>query len=281
MPKAFLTWGTRLVAACSSRAAVADGELESLRTRVHSSPPEDASSERPGRREAYDPHDESVEDFAEELFGGLVLTTVAAPVWVPHRWFDDPDCERFAGYCETDKCSGYKESDWFYDSTDFVSAARAQVEYGTDYSGTQTVGGKLQFDLPVCRTTFDGSWTTYYEDVANAGTDTLSLGDANIVFRFAQNPRMTWRTGVGVNWLADAQSEAGFNFTYGIDVLPTYPFVWSAEIDWGTLGHAELFRSRTTLGAQWREVELYCGFEYVDVDTAHILTMLYGLRYWW
>lgn len=256
-------------------------ELEQVREGVHApDPPSAPSAPRERSNDTWDdPWDDSDDSF-DDAVTYLVLAVVAAPYWIPYSAFDEPGCERFAGYCEEYDHLPFKDSEWFCSSNYIVASARAQAEYGTNYGDMQSVGTRLQIDFPLLRTSIESSWTNYYEDLSS-GTDHLALGDANLVFRFVQNPRTTWRSGVGLNWLNASDGDIGFNFTYGVDVLPVHPVVWSSEIDLGTLGNASLFRIRTTLGAQWLDGELYTGFEYVDIEDAQIPQMLFGFRYWW
>ena len=259
-----------------------DGELEQLRSGVHTPSPKSPLRKPdwiPSRERSYD--DPFEEDPLDEAIDNVVLAALAAPYWIPYTMLDEPRYERFAGYCEEYEASSYKDSEWFFRATDFVCSARAQFEYGTDFSRVQSVGTRLQVDFPRWRSTIDASWNNYYEDVFGGETDHLGLGDVNWVFRFAQHPRTVWRSGVGINWLIDHDDDIGFNFTYGFDVLPIRPIVWSTDFDLGTLGHASLFRVRTTVGVQWLECELYTGFEYVDVEDAQVPVMLFGFRYWW
>lgn len=268
----------RVLLACMVLAAPSVGEeLKQIREGIHQpeSPPEEK------REEECEDDDSFGEELAGELFaetaggilGGVVTAGFASMI-------SEPGHERFAGHAVEHGTSKFKETEWFYQSNYFISSARAQIEYGTDYRDMQSVGTRLQIDFPRFRSTIDASWNNYYEDTA-IGTDHLGLGDVNWVFRITQEETMVSRMGVGVNWLAGDESAAGFNFTTGMDVLLPYPLVWSTDLDMGTLGDASLFRIRTTLGAQWRDGELYTGFEYVDIEDAQIPQMLFGFRYWW
>ena len=119
------------------------------------------------------------------------------------------------------------------------------------------------------------------EDLPGNRYDELWVGDCNLIFRFAQSPHMQWRTGLGLNWLDDPiGTDFGFNFTYGVDWFPRKPWVVSAELDWGTLGRAELFHFRTTVGAVIHGMEAYTGYEYYDVDRTQINALIGGVRLW-
>ena len=62
--------------------------------------------------------------------------------------------------------------------------------------------------------------------------------------------------------------------------MPLEPFIFSSEIDWGRLGHAELFHGRATIGVEYRHVELYTGFDYFDVGQTQIHGWIAGTRIW-
>src|SRR5690606_15241811 len=177
--------------------------------------------------------------------------------------------------------AGFMASEFAEESSRQPFSVRAGVEYGLNFDDVQSVGGKLAIDFPSYRLTFDSGWTSYFERDGSGGTDDFTVGDVNLVFRFVENPRTIWRTGVGVNWLADSGGEAGFNFTYGIDYFPLRPVVWSSELDWGTLDSETLLRLRSTVGVQLRDFEVYTGVEYLDVREERFTTMLFGVRYWW
>jgi hypothetical protein len=67
--------------------------------------------------------------------------------------------------------------------------------------------------------------------------------------RIGPSERAQFRAGLGMNWLDDPiDTDLGFNFTYGADFFPGRPWILSATLDWGTLGSAELFRFRTSVG---------------------------------
>lgn len=262
-----------LLVACAAATPAAAQRLEAFRSAAHTpQPADDQPSKR--RRSSSSCDDDSAWD-------DLVGWVVTSPYWLPNAAFDQPGCDRFATYDEQLGRVGYTDTEWFDHATNIVASARAQVDYGTNFDGLEQIGTKLQVDLPVWRLTLDGSISNYYEELAAGGEDHLAIGDVNLVFRFAQGERIVWRSGVGVNWLADAHNEAGFNFTYGLDAMPWEPVVFSTEIDLGTLGHESLLCSRTTLGLQWRAVEVYTGFEYVELGSAGLSTMLFGVRGWW
>ena len=76
-------------------------------------------------------------------------------------------------------------------------------------------------------------------------------------------------------------TEAGFNFTYGVDIFPCEPWIIESTIDWGKLGSADLFHSRTTVGVIYKHLELLAGFDYLDIDHINLETMIFGVRVWY
>lgn len=252
-------------------------ELGALRDSVHKKKSKPSSKKNDCDDDWFDDHSnhhDDDDDSGSNFFGTILMGAAVAPYYGPWLVFDDPFCERFEGH---DSYDPDNDDRW----ATGISSARLQVDYGTDFSGLESVATKWQVDLFFLRTTLDGSVNSYFEELPGGRHDHLTLGDANIVYRFAQSERTVWRSGIGLNWLADGHADIGFNFTYGFDYLLGDPFVFSTEIDWGTLGRSELFRSRTTLGAQWRDAEIYTGFEYLDVGKAELPTMLFGMRYWY
>ena len=216
---------------------------------------------------------EGFDDLAFEILAYMLTS----PFWGPHvavdSGFDVP------GQFEThpyDRSEGLMMIGW-PSTTSHI--AQFNVEYATDFDDLQRVGGKLLWEHST-RFGVDTSVNYFQEAVQGLPDDSLWLGDANVVFRFAQSERLVMRTGLGVNWISDDGSDAGFNFTYGADWFPDDPVIVSAEIDWGTLGDASLFHGRVTVGAVFEHVELFTGFDYYDIDGTPLRGMVAGLRVW-
>jgi hypothetical protein len=120
------------------------------------------------------------------------------------------------------------------------------------------------------------------ESLGGGRHDQLWTGDCNVVFRFAQSPKLQMRSGLGFNWLSDRiGGEEGFNFTYSGDFFPADPWIMSGEIDWGTLGSAGLFHGRATVGVHYHRCEVYTGYDYLDIGDTQIDGLVAGLRVWY
>ena len=239
-----------------------------------------------------------------------VTAAVTSPFWGPHFLLRD-DLSALAYYPRFpyDGTSGYLMSEWWQPR---VPAPPEQIgahdpfggppneicvmppgwehrrnwslqlrgEYQDQFDRVSAVGGQMILES-TSRWGLDISFQTLRERLAPEQFDYLTIGDANVVFRFAQHPKAQMRLGVGMNWMADTrQHDLGFNFTYGGDFFPVKPWVVSAAIDWGTLGHAELFRFRTTAGVILNRFETYAGYEYLDIGRTHANSLVAGVRVW-
>jgi hypothetical protein len=76
----------------------------------------------------------------------------------------------------------------------------------------------------------------------------------------------------------DIDSEFGFNFTYGGDIYPIKPLVISAELDAGWIGEAWLIHLRSTVGVQWKQVEVYTGYDYLEIGQVQLDGFVAGVR---
>ena len=89
------------------------------------------------------------------------------------------------------------------------------------------------------------------------------------------------RVGAGINWFSDRNgSELGFNLTYGGDWFPVDPFIVSADLDWGEVGHASLFHAKVTAGIQYHRAEIYTGYDYLDISNSQFNNFIAGVRLW-
>ncbi len=267
-----------------------DGAIQQLREDVRVGSPGNNTgappSQEEGNRHRHSATPESDPDqegwtpgsiFGAGWFAGYVVTS---PVWLPIQILDD-DYSVEAGFPRFpyDDVPGHIITDP-QATTTRRWAARLSTEYREPFEHIQVVGGRLLVDTTT-RFGVDTQWDYLQEDLAGGHHDQIWSGDCNLVFRFAQGAHAEFRTGLGFNWLDDPQqTDFGFNFTYGFDFFPVRPWVLSTDIDWGTLGKAELFRLRTTVGAVLHGVEAYTGYEYFDVGRLQLNCLIGGLRIW-
>jgi hypothetical protein len=261
-------------------AARPDGILGRLRGEVNESSHGDDgdSGGGTGGSHAYD--DDGFHPFAD-VFGWVVIGVVTSPVTVPIVILDD-DYDRVPDFPDAPyqgKSDGYLRMTAPTDVSR-AWAGRFSIDTGGNFDDLYSASGRLQLEHQN-RFGLDASWSYLNEQVIGH-RDALTLGDANVVFRFAQGEAAQFYSGIGLNWLADnGDFDAGFNFTYGGDWFPLKPLVVSSSIDLGTLGAATLFRSRTTIGAMIDRFEIYSGFDYLNVEGVDIPTGIAGLRLWY
>ena len=159
-------------------------------------------------------------------------------------------------------------------------SGRFTTEWAEQPGDLSRIGGRLQLNTTP-RFGLDAQMDWLREPSTGPLEDELWLGDCNVVFRFAQSERAQFYSGVGFNWLDDPiDTDFGFNFTYGADLFPVKPWVVSSSIDWGSLGRAELFRFRTTAGLMINRVEVFAGYEYLDIDRTQVNTYVAGVGIW-
>lgn len=233
-----------------------------------------------GRSHHHDDWCDDEDDELETLFAKMVAYAVTSPFWGPHVLVDegfDVPCH-FYGHPYDRGRDGVMMIGAYDRPANHLT--RLDIEYALDFDDLERVGGRVLWEHS-SRFGVDASANFYQEDLAALDDDRLWIGDVNLVYRFAQCETFAMRTGIGMNWLADSiRGDAGFNFTYGADWFPRDPLIVSTEIDWGTLGDAEIFHGRATVGAVFDHVEVYTGYDYYELDGVGLDGIIAGLRVW-
>jgi hypothetical protein len=268
--------------------------LEELREEVRtSSPPSPRGDEpphQPQERPPSDPFDDTSDSWTLDgiVTAGMVAgAVITAPFWGPSVWIGDNYHEpgyfphypyqyeqgfMMIGPPEAEGLAGPREPR--------IWSLQARKEFGTNFSGLEWVAGHGLFETT---SRFGGDSDLHYitEQIAPRRHDDLWLGDANLVFRFAQSERLVMRSGMGFNFLSDSHAtNFGVNFTYGGDFFPVRPFVVSGEMDLGTLGHTHQYHVRGSVGVIWWLAEAYIGYDYDDFGHTQIAGMVSGVRLW-
>jgi hypothetical protein len=262
--------------------ALSSGQvLEELREEVRTSDSDPPRDEPPDsrRRDSEDCWDDECDDG----LGELLLFAVVAPFWGPPVLIgDDYSQSGCFAHFPYQHGEGYMQiGAGLADQPAYAWAVRGRAEYGTDFRHLEWTGGQLLLDTSP-RWGLESDFRHVREDVPPGRFDSLWLGDANIVFRFAQSEFLVMRTGLGVNILSDPfDTNAGFNFTYGGDFFPYRPWIVSGELDLGTLGHATVVHFRGTLGANLGMTEAFLGYDYYDIGPTQVAGLVAGLRLWY
>jgi hypothetical protein len=265
-----------------------EGKLDRVREEVNREEPPADRKEREDNCE-----DDACGELLAILFGPCILYTLASPFIVPHVLLND-DLHvygYFPGFPYAGGRPGYlhvgepveppaEPGTWLSGGRLKPWALRLAVEESNDFDGLNRVTGHFLLDT-ASRFGVQSSWTQLHECTCRGPSDELVLGDVNLVFRFAQHERATFRTGLGFRTLLDgSDSRWGFNFTYGADFYPKKPFILSGQIDAGTLGSAGVFHGRATAGFNWRHVEVYGGYDYLRIGSVDLQGPVMGLRLW-
>lgn len=277
------------------QATVTDaGELSGIRNEVRETPspspapssPESGSSESPstepshrdrsaGRSHSHWDHhhpsddDESISEWMGKLVLGSAVVVATSPYWAPHALLED-DYKSLTGF-RTDPyaCQG---EDWGFLIIDQAQALHTSrwtgllgLDYGTNFDALQTLGGEATVEH-ASRWGLGARWRYFREDT-RPRRDSLSLGALNVTYRFAQSPRLAFRSGIGLNWLTDrTDSDLGFNWLYGAEWCPSEPLVLQADLEMGSLGDAFTMRTSVRMGMQFGRWQPYIGGETYRFD---------------
>ncbi len=160
-------------------------------------------------------------------------------------------------------------------------ALRLAAEYSHDLESIHKPAAYLLFSTR-WRVGLEAGFTYFREKLSyEPYNDNLGVGDINLIYRFAQSDHIQMRSGLGARMMYDEeQVDAGFNFTYGIDIFPVYPLVVSASIDLGNLGKVLALHGRGHLGAIFWGVELYIGWDGMLIGDVGIHGPMGGIRVW-
>jgi len=268
--------------AAPANAGILDDISEDVRRERES----DSNYERPKPRE----HDDDFcddgcddDDSFKEALGTAILIGITAPFWGPPLMMQDdysdiggfpeyPYKHGQPGLMQIEPSYGTPRGKWLM--------LRTRGEYANTFDGVQRVGGQFLFDT-TSRFGVDTEFNLWTEDQASGLPDELWTGDVNLVFRFAQSPRMQMRTGVGINWFSDDQGmETGFNFTYSADFFPVDPVVMTAELDLGAVGEVNVVHFRSTIGLHFHRVEIYTGYDHFSIGETELDSLIAGIRLW-
>ncbi len=274
------------VASLSASVLLAGGRLDRARSEIQEASGDDKPSKPSKPTDSWFDQDNdccedgstSLSDGFGEIIGVGVLGALTVPWWGPRSLLaDDDSVMSIAEFPYTEDWPGYfvnqdPTPDWSKSWS-----ARLLTEYGSDFAGLTNYGGRLRIDS-LSRIGFDTEWN-HRREKSPGVHDSLWSGDANLVYRFAQSPRAAFYTGVGLNWSADDRyRDVGFNFTYGADLFPVKPLVLSGSIDWGRLGDASLFHGRATIGAMLNRVEVFTGYDYLNLEGTGFPSLVVGMQ---
>jgi hypothetical protein len=204
------------------------------------------------------------------------------PLWGPAFLLEDSYAESafFPRYPNQQPHQGYLMIEPDIPLMERPWGGRCSIGYGENFDEITAVNGRLMLESS-SRFGFDSETRYVAQRVGPGRHDSLWISDINANFRFAQSERFQMRFGIGGNlFYGDQESRAGFNLTYGADWFPARPWIVSADLDWGQLGHASLFHALFTVGLHWHHCEAYSGYDYLDVGYTQFNSFVAGIRFW-
>jgi hypothetical protein len=273
-----------VLCSCSIAVAVADdgSKLATIYQDAHR-----RDDPRPAPRPHHDHcHDDDlitalIEVLFEPAFWLVSEYTLLAPFTLPHLALEGESIEAY-GYPEHpyDRSAGFLRDE---DPSAHTRSWSVQLvaEGGRDFDGVTrwSARGLAEWDSRI------GVAADIHvlDERVGSDTETAVLDDVQITFRFAEHPRAQMRFGIGARlYHFDNDTDGGIVFTYSGDVFPVKPLVVSYELSAGNLGSASALGARLTAGAMtWQDIELYAGYDYLDIGSTTIQGPLLGLRYWW
>ncbi len=278
------------IVVCATGAHAA-GKLSRVRKSVRTPKPKSSSSSSSSSSTSHSSSDDDDDGIFDEVFGVALLYTLGSPFYLPHwamgddfhnrgYFLDHPYANGREGYMviHPPLAEGQDRAPQPPETNNW--SMQFAIEDSYDFDGLNRTSFHLQVDSGF-RLGGETEWTYLYEDLGGGDDDEMVMGDINVTFRFAQNEHVQMRAGLGMRVMADdIGTEAGFNFTYGIDIFPADPLVISGSIDLGTLGEASVFHGKVKVGAMLDRFEPYIGYDYLRIDDVEIHGPTVGLRLW-
>lgn len=250
-----------------------DGKLEEIRKETNKTSKRDNTEEKRSHHHAKDADDS--DSIMGEIFGPIIAYVLISPYYMPYSFWDDgfdtPYCFHPYPYYQSEK--GYlKESDeveW----AAFDLSGEFKIYKNSVYGIGLNFKARTSFRLEV-----HADYNFLEEKLDNGTTDSLYLGNINVLFRFAQNEKLLMHSGFGLNILGDKDDKYGFNYNYSLEVYPFKPMYFAIGADFGQLGGSSYIRFRVSTGVIHRSYELSVGFESYNIGDATLEGIIFGLK---
>jgi hypothetical protein len=288
-------WIVLVLASCPG-IAMGQDRIQQIRDDANtpSTPPAPDNSGANGRKNSQD-NDPNCQ--SDDLAGSALIllgVVVASPFALPYLALHDDfkQSADFLAYPYAHDYPGYlwRSSCWPDEQEDGVDfghpphiqpwSVRFSAEDGNDFDGMNRVGLRFALDT-TWRVGFQANWNYLSENFNGGLRDQTWLGDTAVTFRFAQNEWINFYTGLGARVLTDPHTtDWGFNFLYGFDSFPKKPWIVSALFDTGNVGSAWIWHGRGTIGASYKHLEVFTGYDFMRVGSVNVQGPLVGLRLW-
>lgn len=280
------------------------GQFETIRNEVDHDdpPPKEEKTKKKKNSSGHDHHHSDCDDddsFLGELLGSIIGGIFEGATCRHRRRnrdiqyeYDDGETPisgnahatemYFAPYPYADGYVGYMvPSMVFLPEIPQTGSRRIQFEFGSDFDDIDRWAVRFLLE-GTSGWGLDGDWNYYTERVSPGVQDHLHVGDVNVLFRLVETERIQGRLGIGVNWFdSGSVSDVGINGTVKVDVYPVQPIIMSGEVDYGTLGDAEMFHGMVSLGVNWRRAEIFAGYDYRKIGPVKLEGPMFGVQLWW
>lgn len=118
--------------------------------------------------------------------------------------------------------------------------------------------------------------------------DAMYLGDAGLWLVPLRLRHWTARLGGGLRYMVDGRTPGeghreyalGWNVGAGVDFFPVRPLVFSGRADVGRLWQATLVQGRATVGAMVGPLEIFAGYDHLQIGAVALGGPVLGLRGW-
>ncbi len=189
----------------------------------------------------------------------------------PEAVFLDPVPDQNAFVAGLEDCQF--GADWFADW-----AFRGRAIYGGGIDNLTTAGLSMLAQKPG-GIGLDASVKTWRES-SHAFREHLWLGDANLLYEFANHRDIRGRLGLGMNWINDSWGgDVGFNMTAEVEMRLTDRWLFLGQADIGTLGSSDFLHTELSLARRFNGTELVVGFDYYDIGGVDLQGVFGGLQF--
>lgn len=220
--------------------------------------------------------EEREEAIGSIIFMGAIIIT-AAPVYLPIILLDDDysDTFYFQDYPFSKKI-GFTD----YDGKSLM----ANISASTQYVNKNIWGYRIEPTISYLRFSLETSYSNYFKKVLN-DTKNISTFESLILFTFAQNQFINFRTGLGYQLLKSSSQEDGIKWAYKIRIFKK-PF--NINLDYGLLLYnLTSFKSIKTenefnigLGLHIRRIELKLGYRFFKIIDNKLNGPEFVVRFW-
>ena len=252
------------------------GDIGRAKDAVHDD--DDEEKKKHKHRDHDDQRDDGGDDSGDDDGGGFMLYVLASPFWLPHLALGDdfavPHGYGVYPYQGSSRGLARLTGDDRLPAVGFIGVTGG---WRPDDLRTGKVDAQL---LTSARVGLATTWYHFVEPQPNGPADTLTVGDVDVTFRFAESERLSFWTALGARVLPDAHLDLGFAVAYGVDLFPVSPLSLSLRVDAGSLGHAKVLGASARLGVLLGPVDVGVGGDVLAIGSATLTALTAGVRLW-